>query len=62
MSTKLLLEIENRMEDFIAKQCDQAYWPDTYVAPELASQMAQAAYAVFCASVTSQKFMESQES
>lgn len=61
MSTRMLFEIERKMEALIDRECQKDEWPNVYIYSDLAKHMAQAAYAVFCANVAGQQEMEKQQ-
>ena len=62
---KLKTSLNKAIETWLEKQCESDAFQelDTYISDDLASHMADAAMAVFCGAVDSQKFAgESEES
>ena len=60
MSTRLLSELEKKINEWITDNCEEDDWMDGLIHPSLEQQMASAAYAVFAASVDAQKYAEKQ--
>lgn len=60
MSTRLLAELEKKMNEFITENCDSDDWMDGLVHPALERQMASAAYSVFAASNDAQNYAKEQ--
>lgn len=60
MSTRLLAELEKKINEFITENCDQDDWMDGLVHPNLERQMASAAYSVFAASNDAQNYAKEQ--
>ena len=60
MSTRLLAELEKKMNEWVTENYEADDWMDGFVHDALESQMASAAYSVFSACSDGQKYMKQQ--
>lgn len=61
MRPKLFANLVETLETWVGEHCEDDEWPDFFVGDEMALKMAEAARAVFEASVNSQKYAIDQD-
>lgn len=61
MSTRLLAELEKKVNEWVTENCETDDWPNGYVHPALERQMASAAYSVFAACNDGQEYANQQQ-
>ena len=62
MSTRLLSELEKKINEWITENCDADDWISELVHPNMKRQMASAAYSVFAATQDGQEYAKEQNS